>query len=198
MAAMSPQPQPQGRDDLRLQATAVELPRAEADSVIDLDTDFAIKAFDQASIEQRVVGAVVDKIGAEVAKPSFIKRAIAFIAEKVWQGLNTRVGKLIGGSALGFFAFKFGSILGQPLAGAVLGAAVLAAGATNLLERAPKFNPYHVAIGSLLGITAIATTAPLFLGPLGWGVAVVAMPTAVFIAGQKKLWVPEARNQESK
>ena len=190
MTGMSQEPGSQLRVDPSLQNPVSSAERANAEQQLDLDTNFALQGFDRASIEQRVVGAVAEKITAEVTKPSFIKRALSFIGQKIWEGLNTKVGKVIGGIALGLFAFRFGGMLGQPLAGGLLGAAITAGGATNIFERAPKLNPYHLAIGSITGITAVAITSPLFLGLVGWGIAAAALPAAVFIAGRKKLWVP--------
>ena len=166
--------------------------RSTAEQQINLDTDFATAGFDRSSLEQRVVGAVAEKITAEIKKPNFGIAALSFLGKILWNGLNTKVGKVLGGVALGFFALRFGSIIGQSLAGGILGAAIAAGGLTNITKSPVKLNPYHVAIGSLVGITAVAVTAPLFLGVVGWSVAAAALPAAILIAGKKKLWVPEA------
>lgn len=173
--------------------------RNQALSELSLDTSMGLKGFDTATIEERVVGAVADKITAEISKPSFAKSALSFIGRNAaqigkklwaiaWQALNTKTGKIVGGVAAGLLALKFGAIVGQPFAGGILGAAIAIGGAT-------KFNPYHMAIGAAVGVSAIAITSPLFLGVLGWGVAAAALPAAVHFAGKKNLWIPDQKKE---
>ena len=154
----------------------------------ELDTPFSISDIEKevaGAVTKRVTTAVATEVSKQISDPSFLKRVLNYIGEKTWAALNTKGGKIFGGTALGLLALKIGMSMGQPLAGVALGGLLGAAGWT-------KFNPYHAAIGVGVGLTALAITAPIGLGFIGLGIAGVALPASTFIAGKLKLWEPKS------